>query len=262
MLGLWFILCAPLTVAADSCIRTFLGGLTSPSEISVQDQTAMRSIVGNLHEYDIRILGAGLSGKVFRLAPKSGSKSFVIKTQGYQAAMNEFAGFKLVDKILGQHEVKFLNPQTNWHTLDLVSKPKKVAIQYEDIHGETLFSVLANDQVPTEVKKTLLKKYEHFVTTVQNASRDFDGQALTKKPADYYFPSQETSETNFEALVKTQPNLLWVSFPPETLNTLPDSQMKDYIQYLKEEGENFEILIKSDNFLVTPNMDLYWIDPI
>lgn len=228
-------------------------------------------------EFEARKLGAGARGEVYRIIPKKfPNQSFVVKLTDTDQAMNDLVVFQiLADVAQGQSsviipKVKVLKlPESAMQSLDATA-----VMQLEDVRGQTLFSWLNDSKVLDAEKEWVIEKYESFLEHIESQLQSKYGMVtFVKKPQPVFFPSQISKLTPLaqkQLMVKRQPRVFFAdvdvndffSTRPALFKKVNDISGNRTLQWMNDsKRDEIEMILKSDNFIVTPNLDLYLIDP-
>jgi hypothetical protein len=262
---------------AQECSSLFSFGPETNTEISDPraEYRAALSLLRDLEGYEVELLGSGVSGRVYRFRSNQGDrKSFVLKTQFSGNIGHESLDFEILRSIQTGSGVRIVRPEVDWRNVDYITQ-KRVAARIEDVRGTPLFQVLADPKVSFETKAKLRAKYQSFVTDMREAleTRFSAKTHYVTRDARYHFVSEEARYTNananesmtFERAVSYQPPPFVAEISVEQVpRALPglDPESRRFLDYQKSEREPVTIILKSDNFIVTPQGELVLIDPI
>jgi hypothetical protein len=224
--------------------------------------------------YEARELGQGASGTVYRVFPKKyPNKSLVLKVMAGQSAYHDTVSFGLVEEAAFRSpDVTVVSHQVLKATGDFVQD--EMAMQVQDIKGRTLFSVLADPQIPETIKVSLRERDTNFGKKLEENFLKSHGVSIQKiKAHKYYFRSEGNWYDLPDEKIIQQPEIMKWTFAPrkilgevgkETnyfnkLQKVFGSHLKDWVDAPLNNG--ISVILKSDNIIVTPDYHLYLIDP-
>ena len=280
---LWVISTSSLSVAGQTndCLLQTLNTIfksVNRDGTSYEADLLKNYLPGYTEEFYARKLGQGGNGRVFRIISKvHPEKTFVLKVTTADQAMNDYVAFEMLKEVSeGQSfvkipRVKYLPPVKN----SAYSLTADVAIEFEDIHGKDLFEVLVNEKIPSNIRHDLREKYLGYVHHItKKLESNYGLETDFMPPLASAFPShlpKNSLSSETRAMLARQPNVLFaeqdlkVFFKknPELLkrvNNVSDGRATKWFEP-NSERDLIQILIKSDNFIVTRDFDLYLVDP-
>jgi hypothetical protein len=226
-------------------------------------------------DYTADLLGHGAGGDVYRITPRHFPKrTFIVKVTDLDTALNDSIGFELIQKAAGlQSEVKIASHKI----LPLKNVPENsmfvsTVMQMQDIGGRSLFSMFADPQVPKAVKQVLEQKYKSFLRRLEDGLDDlYDLKAIRVPSTSEFYQAEKEWNHLGKAAIEAQPEIvMWdISvhklFDPLTgdpalakkLRTVAGNRSSVWFEVDKD----IQMIIKSDNIIVTKDYDLYLIDP-
>lgn len=232
-------------------IESFKGKTLTPRETQKLTPYLPYSFTENRVEF----LGAGAGGEVYRITPLSSAKpAFVVKLTDPTHAANDSSAFEIIQTALSNStDLKVVKNKI------IPSAPSNsssfytpILMEVESIEGRSLYSMFADPEVPLAVKNELRKKYDRSLNKVKESLQNqysVRGEVFESIPQ--YFDRKVISE--------------WKHLPDQGIGAQPmigrwTLSPKRYDPKLKL-AKNIEIMIKSDNIIVTPDYQFYLIDP-
>ena len=222
-------------------------------------------------EFFAEELGTGKGGTVYRIIPKHHpEKAFIAKVTDTDTAIHDSIGFDLLRQAATpESEIKIARSKI-LPTKDQSHQFTPMAVmQVDNVEGRSLSSILADPKTPRLVTETLNNHYKNFLKRIQRYfDEEFGIEAKLIDPHPKYFQAEKNLG---EKAIQAQPKILILSISPDQLFG-PFSKHNDLLKKLNalthrradlivHTSKEIEIMIKSDNIIVTPDYDLYLIDP-
>lgn len=221
-------------------------------------------------DYKVLKLGEGSSGSAYRIMPKKDpTHSFVVKKMQVDMAVNDYVAFEFLREISKPQKwvkipkVKLLKVASD----EPRNISAKMYMQLEDVKGTPLYQILSDADAPPALRKRLTEKYEKYRQYLNARLKGEYGMLVSEvAPKRTFFVNDAQSKFN----AALQPKISWgVQTLEKAYKIRPDlkgklSELTDHRSDLLVDGpqkHSLDIILKSDNIIVTPDEEFYLIDP-